>query len=216
MTLPAPLAAAHEERAVKMSYCLELKLPGHDLRLTDGPFYTFEVDPGVAVTFTSKDATYGTLGGIGQITDGVSEGFPTTDVLMLPASNAAVAALSAPAAQGSRARVWQVTLDQVTDQVIGFRRRFKGWTDVPSYSVDEGTKTLSIKLNSVLAAVRQADEGARLNDGFHQQAWPGERCFEFSSMIEQVDYWGSDTPSGSADNAAAVRRMLDGLGVKIS
>lgn len=216
MTLPAPLAAELEQPAVKMSYCLELKLPGYDLRLTDGPFYTFEVDPGSPQTFTSKDATYGTLGGIGQITDGVSEGFPTTDVLILPASNTAVAALSAPQAQRSRARIWQVVLDKVTDQVVGFRRRFKGWSDVPSYSVDEGAKTLSIKLNSVLAAVRQADEGARLNDGFHQQAWPGERCFEFSSMIEQVDYWGSDTPAAAADNAAAMRRMLDGLGVSVS
>lgn len=216
MTLPAPLAAELEQPAVKMSYCLELKLPGYDLRLTDGPFYTFEVDPGSAQTFTSSDATFGTLGGVGQITDGVSEGFPTTDVVILAATNAAVAALAAPIAQGSRARIWQVVLDKLTDQVVGFRRRFKGWTDVGSYSVDEGTKTLSIKLNSVLAAVRQADEGARLNDGFHQQAWPGEKGLEFSSMIEQVDYWGSDTPSAAADNAAAMRRMLAGLGVNIS
>lgn len=213
MTLPAPLAAALDEPAVKMSYCLELKLPGYDLRLTDGPFYTFEVDPGSPQTFRSKDATFGVLDGVGQITDGVSDGFPTTDVVILPASNTAVATLSAPEAQGAQARVWQVVLDKVTDQVIGFRRRFKGWTDVPTYSIDEGTKTLSIKLNSVLAAVRQADEGARLNDGFHQQAWPGERGLEFASMIEQVDYWGSDTPAGAADNAAAVRRMLIGLGL---
>jgi hypothetical protein len=215
MSLPAPLAAAHQERAVKMSYCLELKLPGYDLRLTDGPFYTFESEPGSPQTFTSKDAIFGTLGGVGQITDGVSEGFPTTEVVILPPSNTAVAMLSAPAAQKSQARIWQVTLDKITDQVIGVRRRFKGWADVPSYSVDEGTKTLSIKLNSVLAAVRQADEGARLNDGSHQQAWPGEKGLEFSSMIEQVDYWGSDTPSAAADNAAAMRRMLAGLGVNI-
>lgn len=216
MTLPAPLAAAHEERAVKMSYCLELKLPGYDLRLTDGPFYTFEVDPGSPQTFTARDATFGVLGGVGQITDGVAGNFPTTDLMILPPSNSAVATLSLPEAQRSRARVWQVTLDKVTDQVIGFRRRFKGWADVPNYSVDEGTKTLSIKLNSVLAAVRQADEGARLNDGFHQRAWPGERGLEFSSMIEQVDYWGSDTPSAAADNAAAIRRMLAGLNLKIT
>jgi hypothetical protein len=210
------MAAELAQPAVKLSYCLEVKLPGYDLCLTDGPFYTFAVDAGVYQTFTAKDATYGVLAGVGQITDGVAEGFPTTDVVMLPASNAAVAALSAPEAQGSRARVWQVLLDKVTDQVIGVRRRFKGWTDVPSYSVPENGKALTITLNSVLAAVRQADEGARLNDGFHQQAWPGERGLEFSSMIEQVDYWGSDTPSGSTDNAAVVRRMLQGLGVKVS
>ena len=216
MTLPAPMAAALSERAVKMSYCLELKLPGYVLCLTDGPFYTFEVDTGVARTFTAKDAIYGVLGGVGQITDGVAENFPTVDVVMLPASNAAVAALAAPAAQGSKARIWQVVLDKVTDQVIGFRRRFKGWADVPSYSIDEGTKALTIKLNSVLAAARQADEGARLNDGFHKRAYPDEDGFEFASMIEQVDYWGMDTPTSSVSSAAVLRAMIDQMKARVS
>lgn len=215
MPLPDPMAAALSQPAALMSYCLELKLPSATVRLSDGGFYSFSVD-GVVQTFDALDETFGALGGVGPITDGVSGEFPTTDVVILYRSNAALAALAAPDAQDSLARVWALALDPVTGLVLGAPQRwFKGRTNVPSLSINENDQSLSISLNSILAAAKQADEGARLNDGYHQRAWPGEKGLEYSSSVDQVDYWGSDTPKAVVDYAAAQRRMLEGLGVRL-
>jgi hypothetical protein len=215
MTLPAPMAGRLAQSSVLMSYCVELKLPDATVRLTDGGFYGFDVD-GVTRVFAAKDETYGVLGGVGPITDGVTGEFPTVDIVILYPNNAALAAWAAPEVQGSLVRLWVCTLDPVTGGVDGDPQRwFKGQLNVPSLSVDENLQALSISVNSILADAKQADEGVRMNDGFHQRAWPGEKGMEYSSSVEQPDYWGSDTPKAVIDRSAAQLRMLQGLGVNL-
>jgi hypothetical protein len=212
MTLPAPVAAALSQSAAMPLYCLQLKLPGGDLNLSQDLFFTFDVD-GEATTFIAKDSTYGTLGGVGKIISGVGNRASSVSIVLLPSTNAAYAALAAPEVQGCLARVWVATLDPVTCQVVGPPKRwFKGEVDVPSIAVSDDGKNLTMSLNSVLFTAKQADEGARLNGGFHKRGWPGEKGLDYSGN-NQTDYWGAEKSKPLIDYAGALARMQQGLGV---
>lgn len=210
MALHAATAAALAQPTVLMSLCMELRLPGYDLRLSDAGFYHFTWESEVR-SFAASDPTYGTLGGVGPISDGVASDAPSIEVVLFPPTNAAMASLSSPEAQGSLLRVWVVVLDQVTGAVIGTPELwFKGNTDVPSVSIGERTDAVSITVNSVLFAAKQADEGARLNGGFHKRAWPGELGLDYSGN-NQTDYWGAERSKPVIDYAAVQARMAYGL-----
>ena len=38
------------------------------------------------------------------------------------------------------------------------------------------------------------DEGERLNTGFHQSIWAGEKGLEFISFVRDQPIWGADAP----------------------
>lgn len=211
MPLSAPMAAALLQPAVMLTHCLMWDLPDGPLCLTEALFYTFTVD-GEATFFDEKDATYGVLGAIGPINDGVMDEAPTTSFVIFPPDNAAMAALAAPEVQGSRVRIWAVTLDPVTGTVLGTPEGwFNGESDVLTNTVDAGLRSLTITVNSALARPLQPAEGAKMNNGFHQKCRPGELGFQYISSVARNIPWGSDTPTSSlsAAQAAAYSRLYN-------
>ena len=61
-------------------------------------------------------------------------------------------------------------------------------------TVGRQTKSLQVECSSIFENFFAAEEGAKLNNAFHQSIWPGEKGFEFVSAITTRQPWGSDAP----------------------
>ena len=209
MPLPTAMAADLQRSVVLMFCATQIDLPSGPLRsLTDGAgFVTFEVD-GVPATFVARDATYGVVGGVTEIVDGVATQAPTVSMNLFPKTNAAMAALAAPEVQRSRMRVWVGTVNRATGQVTGIEQWYDGDTNVPTQNTGKQTRVLSMTVNSALMKFLEPDEGARLNDGFHRKGWPLQRGLQHINSVEMIDVWGSEAPRSPVAYAPPVSSRL--------
>ena len=113
----------------------------------------------------------------------------------LPPTNAAMAALAAPTAQGSQVLLYVGAVDPVSGAVIGTPDLvFVGEMDVPVQKVRQGDRALDITVISIFDRFLEQNEGTRLNTGFHETRWAGEKGLEFLSFVRDPAYWGSDGP----------------------
>lgn len=199
MLTPAT-AAAFGARAVLMFCAIEIDLPGGALRLLDGPGQvTFD-----GRTFLGEDPIYGTLGGVESVTDGIESDAPEITVTILPPTMTAAATLASAAAQFSAVTIWVGALDKVTGAVVADPHvLFVGEVDVPTLSGDAESRSLQYSVTSVFELLFEVDEGARLNNAFHQSVWPGELGFEYVSEVQRQLPWGAETA-----RPAAVRDVL--------
>ncbi|WP_426043705.1 hypothetical protein [Caulobacter sp. DWR3-1-2] len=194
MTLSSAFTADLQRSSVVMFCAIQIDLPSGPVRNLDGAgFVSFTVD-GATATFTGRDAVFGVMGGITEITDGIATEAPAASLNLLPKTNAAMAALAAPAAQRSRIRIWVGSVDRATGAVIDVDLWYDGDTSVPTQGVGKNSRVLSMTTNSALMKFLEPDEGARLNDGWLQSAFPGKRGLQFITSVEQTDAWGSDAP----------------------
>lgn len=209
MSFSPERAAALQQPAVMLPYCLQWDLPSGPVRFCQDGFLWIDVD-GEPALFEARHETFGVLGAIGPIADGLMTEAPTTSFVIFPPTNAAMAALAAPGVQGSRVRIWEVVLDPVTGQAVGeLDEQFVGESDVLTNTVDEQIRSLTITANSRMARFLRRKEGARLNNGFHQRCKPGELGMQYMSGVSRSIPWGSDTPTSalSAAQAAAYARL---------
>lgn len=195
MSLDPALLAQLQNPAVILFVAVEIDLPGYPLRLVDGAgFVSFGGN-----TYHGRDDTYGALGAIEAIGDGVANDAPTVKVNILPPTNTASADLCDPLAQGSAVSIWSGALDPVTGLAVGAPfLHFAGEVDVPTLSGDRGSRNLEYECTSVWARLFAATEGARLSDAFHQSVWPGELGMEYVTAVQRQLPWGADAPRSTA------------------
>lgn len=189
--LTVQLDAALSAPAALVFHALEIQLPGHNVRLLDGAgVATFS-----SMTFSGSDATYGTLAAIDTLSDGIEEQAPRLRITLLPPTTTAAADLASMDVQGSLVRLWFGAINPVTGLVVPDPDLwFAGALDVPTLSISEAGRTLEYEVASVWDRFFRHDEGARLNDAFHQSVWPGELGFEFVNEVQRQLPWGADTP----------------------
>jgi hypothetical protein len=209
MPLSAPFAEDLQRPSLVMFCATQIEGPDWTMRNLDGAgFATFAVD-GTAQTFVGRDSTFGVIGGVTEIVDGIAIEAPTVSLNLLPKTNVAMATLAAPAAQGSRIRIWVGSVNRTTGAVNGEPELwYDGVTNVPTQSVGKNTRILPLTTNSALMEFLRPDEGARMNDGFHQLAWPGERGFQFITNILETDVWGSDAPKSNTTYVQPISERL--------
>lgn len=195
-------ADALSKPSVMMLHALQWDLPGRDpLRFSELHAFAFLVD-GASATFKESDTTFGTLGPLSQIEDGMTGDAPTLSFTIYPPSNAAIAILTDPAVQGSRLRVWVPVLDPATGIVIGTPQKwFDGWSDAATNLIDENSHSLAVEAKSKLIRVIMPQEGARLSNGWHQTHHPGELGMQYTSAIQRQVPWGSSTPASPLDKS---------------
>lgn len=201
MSLTPQVTAALAQPAIGMFCAVRLTYPTFTLRLVDGA--------GVLViggeTFVGHDATYGALIGLENITDGGSDQAPRARIIFNPPTNAALAALAAPDAQGSRVEIWEGVFDTATGLVIpDADLAFDGEIDQPVYSPK--SRNLTLDCNSSFERFFSVQEGVRLTDSWHQSIWPGERGLEYQTAIRSSLPWGAEVARPVTQ--AAVRRAL--------
>lgn len=199
MLKPA-MAAALGARAVLMFCAVEIVLPTYTLRLLSGPG---EVTFG-GRTFRGRDATYGVLGSVEEIADSDDGDAPEITITLLPPTLAAAALLASPAAQFSAVTVWVGVLDLITGAVIPDPLVvFAGEVDVPTLTGDDASRALQYSVTSVFELLFEVDEGANLNNAFHQSVWPGELGFEYVTEVQRQLPWG-----GEGARLAAVKDVI--------
>lgn len=194
------MSAAMGARTVLMFCAVEIVLPDYTLRLLSGPS---EVTFG-GRTFRGKDPTYGVLGSVEEISDSEDGEAPEITLTILPPTMASAATLASPAAQFSAVTVWVGALDLITGAVIPDPLVvFAGEVDVPTLTGDESSRVLQYSVTSVFELMFEVDEGANLNNAFHQSVWPGELGFEYVTEVQRQLPWGAE-----AARPAAVKDVI--------
>jgi hypothetical protein len=189
------MADAMGARSVLMFCAVEIALPSYNLRLLSGPG---EVSF-AGRTFRGKDETYGVLGGVEEIADSEDGEAPEITITILPPTMTSAALLASPAAQFSAVTIWVGALDLVTGSVIPDPLVvFAGEVDVPTLTGDENSRALQYSVTSVFELLFEVDEGANLNNSFHQSVWPGELGLEYVTEVQRQLPWGAETPRPAA------------------
>lgn len=170
---------------------VEILLPGYSLRLVDGAGHC--VIGGNA--YVGRDATYGVLGAVESMSDGVDNSAPMVRITLLPPSNTATATLADPAAQGSKVTIWFGAIDPSTGLVIADPDLIGVYElDVPIVEVKRNSRALQYDCVSAFERMFDQDEGVKLNGPWHASIWPGELGLQYTTSVLQQLPWGQDAP----------------------
>lgn len=180
--------------SVLMFAAVEIDLPGKTLRLIDGAGQlTFGGN-----TFVGKDADFGAIAAASTLSDGADDTAPSLNLTLYATTLTAAADVSSPAAQGSPVSIWIGAVNPATGVVIADPLlMFVGEHDYATWNIDKNSRTLDLAVISAFDRFFEQDEGARLNDGFHESIWPAETGLEFISQVDRQIPWGNDNPRPS-------------------
>jgi len=169
---------------------------------------TFPVN-GTAVTFTSKDAVFGTLNAVSSINESIATSAPRLQVSLLPPSNSAVGALSAPLAQGSRVYVWIGIVSEATGLVVGTPELvWSGRLETAKTTVVDTGRVVELDVASAFDRLFITSEAARLNRAWHQSIWAGETGLDFNvdSLVDPM--WGAEAATKAQPTNTAPRPVV--------
>ena len=192
MALTSGMVTALAAKEALIFHAVKIALSGATIRLLDGAgSVTFNSE-----TFTGKDATYGTLGGIEAIREEIGLEAPRSRLLILPPSTSAVTTLMAEANQGAAISIWMGAITRSTGAVVSDPELlFTGFYDTAKAVGGKNSLSVEIDVASDWDRMFTAEEGARLNTSWHQSIWTGELGLDF--VIDSLPdvYWGTKDPA---------------------
>lgn len=155
-------------------------------------------------TFTGVDPLFGTINNIENISDGVGDQAPQLNISFLPADDADAAALTNPAYQGSRLRLWLGALNVSTKAVVlDPLLMFDGEIDQPRLEIDASQRGVDMDCVSSFEKLFTDDEGIRLSPANHKEVWPGETGLDdITGIVKQV-IWGPGSKLTSASPSSS-------------
>ncbi len=184
--LSAALDAELRSMSPTVFGAIHINLPDYDLALLDGA--------GILTiagrTYVGHDETFGTLSEIEDLTDGAGDSAPAIGITLLPASDAASAALASPLMQGAPVVISLGAVNPATGLVIDVQTIFVGELDVPTLYSSENGRRLDYEIVSVFERLFEDDESARLSAGHHRSIFPNEAGMDFVTGVAQPVYWG--------------------------
>jgi hypothetical protein len=185
--LSPAMAAALAESRVLLFGAVRIALPNYTIRLLDG---SGALPIGNEI-YQGRDATYGVLDTIEGIEESLGAEAPTLSIGLIPASDAALAALVDPSVQGAEVQVMVGVVNLSTGQPVGIPYQvFVGELDVPTITWGENDLRLEYRVISVAERFFQIEEGRRLSSAFHQSVWPGEKGLDYCTDVEITLPWG--------------------------
>ena len=133
------LVAAFQQLAPIKCTLVRLDMPGGAICLTDGGFAQHDAGEGEGPeTYFGRHPTYGVLSSVGSIKDGADAQTTRVDVVVLPTSDVAAAALGNPSSQGVRVQWWEGVIDPATGGLMGEPElKFDGEIDRPRFQVGD-------------------------------------------------------------------------------
>ena len=169
---------------------IRLDLPGGPAFLTDGGFVDYAGN-----RHLGDHPVYGVLSAVSPIRDGAEAQATRVDITILPATDDALAALSAPSTQGSRVQWWEGAIDRVSGQLIGTPLlQFDGELDKARFTVGSD-RALVLACGSQSERQLEPNADWRLNDAFHQRVWPGELGLVHVTNVLKKSEWRERPPS---------------------
>jgi hypothetical protein len=206
--MDASLVVAYQQPAPIKCTLVRFDMPGGAICLTDGGFAVHDAGEGEGPeTYFGRHPVYGVLSSVGSIKDGADAQTTRIDIVILPASDVATAALGNPSTQGVRVQWWEGVIDPVTGGLMGQPElKFDGEIDKPRLQVGE---SWSLTLECGTQAERQLEPNAdwRLNNSFHQKIWgTGELGLQFVDGVTRKKEWRS-----RPENPGVFKRLLHTL-----
>jgi hypothetical protein len=191
MALDPAMNVALKGAAPLVCLLIQLELQGYTIRSIDGTGQVvFNGE-----TFAGDDPFYGVLEGVEPITEEIGTEAPRVRITYLPRSLAALADLTLPSNQGSPVSIWFGVVNPVTGLLIGTPELlFVGELDTADVDASETSTAITFDIASAWERLFEQSEGQRLNNSFHQSIYPGERGFEFVSLVQREEPWGYDGP----------------------
>jgi hypothetical protein len=162
------------------------------------------------IHYVGRDATYGVLGTIENIADGMGDNAPAVVMTLLPSSDAAAADLASPLYQGCDVTISIGAQDPVTGAVIGTHVLMLGEIDVPTLRDGPNGRSLDIEVVSVFERFFTDDEGIRLSPDWHKSVWPGETGLDDVTGVSSPIYWGVEGPNRSIYLGGGIGSIAEG------
>lgn len=188
MTLNPSMGNALQGAAPLVCLLLEIELPSHTIRISDGGPVIFG-----GQLFDSQDSVYGVLDQVETVTDALGTEAPKVRFGFLPASLPAMAEITNPTNQGSPVKLWFGAIDQATGWLIGEPELlFLGELDTAEFEATESATVITFDVASAWERLFDSNEGLRLNNAFLQSVWPGALGFEYITHIQRRLPWNQD------------------------
>ncbi len=188
-------------------HLVTVTLPDHTIRWTlDRGFVKWGAN-----TYKARDATYGVLHSIGDITDGIDDDGSPVQIVITPPDLTSLAALASSDAQGGWVTIHVAAKNPTTGLLVDEPYQIHlGELDQPKLLTG---KTRGLEYDIITGEARglQPNEEQRQTDAFRQYVWPGERGDEYATEGPKLVYWRADEPRnaigvlrgrGSGDNKA--------------
>lgn len=196
MAMSPAMLAALQSRNPLLVHLLKIELPSKTIRLVDGSGFVVWG----AETFTADDPDFGKIAGFGEFTEAEGTEAPRQTVQLLPTGNAALAALTAPMAQGSPVTIYAAVIDRQTGQIIGEPDvRFLGELDDAGFNHAQNSALLELELATIWERLFDDNEGHRWNDAFWTYLYGSNaRAFQHVTNAGQKLFWGYNGPSSGS------------------
>lgn len=190
------LKAALELPVVHSATLVHIELPGdpdpYDLRLSSGGQQTFG-----GYAYTGLDTTFGALGSVRGLSDGVGNEVSSASMVLHPKSDAAIEVLASPGTQDSPVVIRQATIDPDDGSLIGTEQLWAGAVNYAVLVADANQRSLRVELVTDEARALERNDERRLSHSFHQSVWPGELGLVHVTGVAEKDFWRVDKPNPS-------------------
>ncbi len=200
MSMSPAMLAALQGKSPLLVFLLKAELPGQTIRLVDGAGFVLWGDE----TFIGEDPEFGKIAGFGEFTESEGTESPRQTVQLMTKTNAAIAALTAPAAQGAPVTIYAAVIERTTGQIIGEPDiRFAGELDDASSNVNRNAGLLELELATIWERLFDDNEGHRWNDTFWTYLYgSGARGFQHIPNVGGQVYWGYNGPSSGSGGSS--------------
>lgn len=176
---------------------VKLEFPDGDVRLCDGAFFTFNAE-----LYKEADATFGSIGSVEALSEGVGDEVPALQMTLLPPGSSEPADLQQVGMQRSRVRFWIGEYIVATGAISGTPDlMFDGQLDQSSLEVDATERRLAVSVVSTAERLFERNSGNSLNPVFHKAIWPGELGHDNATGLGIPVAWGTTSPSAGGVSA---------------
>lgn len=202
--MDSALIAAYQQPRPIACVLVRIDMPGGAICLTDGGFTAFDAGEGEGLElYLGSHPVYGVLSSISPIKDGAEAQTTRIDLVFLPPSDVAVAALANPSIQGVRIQWWEGVIDRDSGLLIGHPDlKFDGEIDKPRFRVGDDW-ALTLELGTQAERQLESSNDCRLNNAFHQRCWPGEQGMIHVVAVTRKTEWRS-----RPENPGLFKRLL--------
>ena len=190
---------------ITLAGIIKIELRGDDtLRLSDGGIVTWGAE-----TFESADPTFGSIGTLEPLTEGVGDEVPALRLSLNPPSTVAAANLTQPGWQSSPVRFWIAEVNRTTGAVTGTPELiFSGQLDTADLIVDKGLRTVQFDIVSTAEKLFEVNIGNTLSSRFHKYLFAGETGEDNALGLTATVAWGVESPTGGRA-ASGANRMFE-------
>lgn len=177
--------------SIALTGLLTIELPEATLRFCDGGFIEYGGE-----TYRSSDDTFGTIGGVQPLSEGVGDSVPALSVTLLPPDASAVADLAKPGHQTAQVQFVLAEYDVDAGTITSSDVLFTGQIDQSVLTVGKGKRELAMSVVSLAERLFEGNTGNSLNPTWHKSVWSGETGHDNATGLAVPVAWGVERPNG--------------------